>query len=280
MKIYTHMNVDLDAVCSVWAARRFRVLPHADEAEIVFVPANWPGPVPFGDLAVDVSAGGAGRKGEMESDGVVHSCFEGLVKRHASRDDQEAIRELVAFVDAQDAHGSAVRHLVPGASRASQSVLAFTGINAVLRALQSVHGGDDDAVIDAMFPILDGMLKTGRSRQRARLEAMDAERVGPVAIVVGAREYGTNAALFEDHGVRAIVYVDGFNLGVVREGAETIRADHEVIRELVAAAGEEKEWFAHSAGFLYCRGSRKSPATTASKVDQRALARAVAHVFA
>jgi len=73
----------------------------------------------------------------------------------------------------------------------------------------------------------------------------------------------------------AIVYVDGMNIGVIRRDDVSTRMDHPRIREVVETAGEAGEWFAHPAGFLYCRGSRKAPATSRSRVTARELGEAM-----
>ena len=102
MRIFTHFNVDLDAVCSVWAAKQF--VSGAAEATVEFRPANWDGAeMSEGDLAVDIAAGGRGMKGEKGENGIVHSCFASIVAGHASAEDRSALANLVRFVDAQDA---------------------------------------------------------------------------------------------------------------------------------------------------------------------------------
>jgi hypothetical protein len=55
--------------------------------------------------------------------------------------------------------------------------------------------------------------------------------------------------------------------------------DHPEICAVVEAAGEAKEWFAHTAGFLFCRGSRKARAENPSKVKPRTLAEAAAKLL-
>lgn len=282
MRIITHMNVDLDAVCSVWAARKF--VPQAGGAPIEFHPANWDGENRGMEevLILDMDAGGRGLKGEKEADGTIHSCFALVVERYASEMEREALLPLIRFVDAQDAHGSAVKFLAPEASQQAQETLSLTGINAILRALQSTNPNNDLRVVNMMGDILDGMLKTGRSRQRAEMEAAKAEILpgGKVALVINSREFGTNGFLFEKRGVKIIVYVDGNNIGVVRgDNGSALRADDPQIRTIVEAAGELDEWFAHPAGFLFCRGSRKAPATTPSQVDPRELALAAYSLF-
>jgi hypothetical protein len=280
MKIFTHFVVDLDAVCSVWAAKQF--IPGAKDAVVEFRPANWDGnDMADGDLAVDIPAGGRGTKGEKGEGGIVHSCLASIVSQYASPADQSALASLVCFVDAQDAHGSAVKFLAPEASRESQAIFAMTGLNAVLRALQAMHPRNDAIVCDRMSEILSGMLQAGRARQRAAAEADKAEILdgGKVAIVVNSREFATNGVLFEERGVRVIIYVDGNNLGAIRHSDELLRMDHAELRAVVEADGEASEWFAHSAGFLFCRGSRKAPAENPSKVNPRTLAEVAAKLL-
>jgi len=266
----------------VWAAREF--IPGARSATVEFRPANWDGNgMSENDLALDMEAGGYGMKGEKESDGTVHSCFASIVSQYASPADQEALANLVRFVDAQDSRGSAVKYLAPEASREAQDALAMTGLNAVVRALQATHPRNDAMVVERMSEILSGMLQAGRARHRAVAEVSEKAEIRPggkVAIVTNAREFATNGVLFEDHGVRVIVYVDGHNLGVIREGSETLRMDHPEIRAVVEATGELSDWFAHPAGFLFCRGSRKAPAEDPSRVDPRSLAEVASRLLA
>lgn len=279
MAIYTHYNVDLDAVASVWAVRRF--VPGMEKALVEFKPANWPGDgFHSGDMAVDINAGGLGLKGKVDPDGTVHSCFASVVASYASEEDQRALVHLVRFVDIQDAHGSTVNHLAPDLPDYSRRTLYYTGINSVLRALQEAHSRDDELVVERMSEIFDGMLAMGRSRIRAVEEAENAEVLpcGKVAITRDAQEFSTSGILFS-RGVRAVIYVDGNCLGVVRGQNETIRMDHPLIRRVVEAAGEVKEWFAHPSGFLFCRGSRKNRVSTPSQVDPFELAQAAASVL-
>ncbi len=286
-RIITHINVDLDAVCSVWAAMKF--VPRADKATIEFYPANWDEMHKYTDeflkeqlMVLDMDAGGRGLKGAKDADGTVHSCFASTVSRYGSDDEKSALEPLIRFVDAQDAHGSAVKFLAPEATQEAQEILSLTGINSVLRALQSTNPNNDLRIVHMMSEILDGMLKVGLSRQRAEKEADRAEILpgGNVAIVTNSREFGTHHVLFEKRGVKMIVYSDGYNLGIVRgDSGSTLRADDPQIRTIVEAAGELDEWFAHPAGFLFCRGSRKAPATTPSQVDPHELALAAYSLF-
>jgi hypothetical protein len=276
--IITHLGVDLDAVSSVWAAKQF--IPGARHAIVEFRPADWTPPDDFNTsehLILDMRAG---LKGDQNDEGLVHSCFAGIVRTYASKDDQTALQHLVRFIDTQDMYGSVVHHLFPDLSHTHSQMLNFTGINAVLRCLQSMNPKNDLLVYEKMSEIFSGMLKTGRARIRAIQEAMNARlfKNGAIAIVYNQREYGTNAVLFEN-GVRIIIYVDKNNIGIIRRSDERTRTDHEVFREVVASEHEEAEWFAHPSGFLYCRGSRKAPASTPSKINPVALAVAAVQIL-
>ena len=278
MKLYTHLFVDLDAVCSVRAARQF--IPGANHAALEFRPADWDGGgSAIGDIFLDIEAGGRGIKGEKAEGGVIHSCFALIVARHATPDDQSALAHLVRFVDAQDAHGDAFRFLLPAVEQQALAALAATGFNAVLSAIRNTHARNDALVVERMSEILSGMLQAGRARERAVSGADQAAILegGTVAVVVkDSDDPAINGILFDERGIRVIVYVDGDNLGITRCSGESLRMDHPRIRALVEAAGEADEWYAHPAAFLYCRGSRKAPARTRSKVDPRLLAEAAA----
>lgn len=281
-RIFTHTNMDLDACASAWAAKRFVV--GMERATIEFRPANWDGAeMTKNDVAVDMKAGGRGVKGVRDPDGTVHSAFVSILMKHASDVERGALEHLVTYVDAQDAHGNAVKYLVPGISCEVANILSFNGINAVLRALQAKHH-DDHEVLYRMSEIFDGMLKTGLARYRAMQEAEEAEILpgGKVAIVTNSREYGTNGVLFEQKGVRVVVYIDGQNLGLIRHNDEKLRMDDPEFRKVVEAAGEtisEGGWFAHDAGYLFCRGSRKAPAKGPSAVKARDLAELAARLL-
>jgi len=202
------------------------------------------------------------------------------VAEHASPEDQAALHPLVTFIDAQDSYGNAFQHLIPGIDDATLDIVSSVTVSSVLRALQSTNGNNDHSVISKMLMIFDGLFKCYKSRQAAEKEADEAELLadGQVAIVNNSRRYATNGILFK-RGVRAIVFIDDCNLGVVREGQETFRADDPRIRAVVEATGEFSEWFAHSAGFLFARGTRKAPQFTPSQVDPHDLAQALVEVI-
>ena len=270
MQLYTHRNIDLDAVASLWAVRRF-VHP---QAFIRFVDANWDGSeMCDGDTAVDIFAGNKGIKGKQDPDGTIHSCFATLVSKCCSPEEQQALAELVLYVDATD-RGNGPKNL--GATGEMAKIWSFTGINAVLRAFQSLHNCDprkDLNVSLKMFEIFNGLLINGLTRLECVKDADQAEWISPTVVINRhTQRMGTNGVLFE-RGALAVVFVDGHNMGVVREGQQTTRMDAPAVRQVING---ETGWFFHPSGFLVARGTRKAPATSPSNVDPVELAKAVA----
>lgn len=270
--IYTHVSPDLDAISSVWAVKRF--IPRFANDSVTYVSANWNGAeMADPDIAVDIEAGGRGIKGEKDADGRPHSCFAAMVKRYAPAEDQIAIKHLAAYIDAHDSYGSAIRHLAPEIEITTAETLHAVSLVSIYSIIHKKYPSD---CVDIMSTIFDGLLEKGRNRLRAEAEADLAKILpsGKVALTRNIdRNHPVNYKLFE-RGVRAVVYRFDYNIGIFRRNGDAIRMDHPDIKAVAEKAREASEWFSHPNGFLYCRGSRKAPSTTPSKVDPMDLARA------
>jgi hypothetical protein len=278
MKIFTHVSPDLDAATSVWAAQWF--VPGANKAAIIFVPANWDGTgMEKGDIAVDIEAGGKGTKGEVEANGKTHSSFASIIKQFAPQNDQTILKYLVAFIDAGDSTGNAIKVLAPNTTTVEQKSLYSTSLGMVFAAIKYNCRGNDHALVERWATILDGILNIGRNRQEAFPRACRIPVIDGVAITFNERG-AVATILFEECGARAIVYVDGNSIGVTRHLDETVRMDHPTIRAAVMETNEIDEWYAHPYGFLFCRGARKSPVKTPSKVKPENLANAIRRALA
>ncbi len=280
-RIFTHERVDLDAVCSLWAALRF--IPEARNAAVCFRPSNWDGAeMNEDDIAVDMHAGGRGMKGRKEENGTIHSCLALLVSRFASHEDQAALASLIAYVDADDVSGYPIKRLAPYLGKSARHVIEAIDLKAVLRAVnRSMHPRSDTGVVQSMFPILNGMFQDGHSKRRAIDEAKNVKRFagGLIALKENCKEPGIDQILFEE-GVWAIVFIEKMNIGILRGPDRSVRMDAPEVRKVIETAGETDEWFAHPAGFLYCRGSRTAKAVTPSKVDPLELVKALDMAFA
>ena len=259
------------------------------------------------DWALDIDVKGRGVKGFKSSEtGTVHSCFASLQTLHQAdtkgrwtNEHMAAVREFSRFVDVQDSQGYAISNFIEKAcsmteldfyvaeeygrnelfidKKALLPVMA-TGLTSVIHALASSLKSDA-ALLEAVMPIFDGFLANGLSNKRAEAEADQAEIIGDVAIVRESKEFATNGILFE-RGSRFVVFVDGNNLGITRARGETIPCANEETIQVIADSGEGwqdegGEWFAHSAGFIMARGTRKAPMESPSKIEASELATAL-----
>jgi hypothetical protein len=290
--LYTHINMDIDSMSSCWAVRKF--VPGMSNAHIIRVGADWDGKdMKPGDMAVDIFAGGLGIKGIQDPDGTVHSSFAYIVSKYVKPEDAEAIRDLVRFIDIQDAHGSVVNYMtknsmIYNSDHETRRLISLTSVGAIFRAIEARFPNDPDTVFNRMCEIFDGYLEMGgAAERRARSEAERAELFanGRVALVKDKKEKRTDHILWERH-VQVIVYVDGDNLGVLRRGegfplrdGSRFRAGHPEVKKLVRQAGELPLWFEHSKGFLFCKGSRKAPSSSRSNVNPYELVRVIENVL-
>lgn len=277
MRIFTHMGIDLDAACSVWAAREF--IPGANGAAVEFRSADWDGAgMDEDDLALDIRAGGRGLKYGKDESGGLTSCFRQVMKTYASSEDRKNLRSLIYFVDTQDVHGSAIDHMAPRLDRRTKSVIRQVTLGYVLRALQTTYPNDDSTVLKMMSDILSGMLVMARDREAMLATAKTAELISSRVALLRNSSKGASRLVFSlNQTVMAVIYEDGNNLGVIyRSGPGAKLGDLPLTMKLIADAGEADEWFCHPQGFLLCRGSRKAPVSSPSRISPRALADAVA----
>ena len=163
-KLYTHMgDWDLDAVTSCAAVLEF--VPGMSGAEIVRVSAAWNGEGMEKDaMAVDLPAGGKGIKGARDTEGKIHSALAKIVRIYRSAKDALAIKNLVDFVDCQDAYGSPVKRLLPGADSGTRGILSGSSIGAVLKAFQYANPDDSQTVFLRMREVFQGLLLLGQDR--------------------------------------------------------------------------------------------------------------------
>lgn len=266
--IYTHVNPDLDAACSVWAVRTF-IEGYAD-AGLELVPAGWDGEgMGLLDIAVDIEAGGKGIKGSPRKDGTLGSAFSDLVLMFAPEEDVEILRSVITYVQVQDSQGSVGSFLCGKATRSQiekAKIADQLGLNRIWTLFRGYWTDDLVSIGEFGDLVLRGLLLQGRGKRDVSAKADKTLVIGGQVAVVTDHYPGLNGELF-NRGVRVVVYVEGNNLGVCRRASETMRCDHPAIRKVVREAGEQDEWFSHHAGFLYCWGSRKNPRTAKSRVE-------------
>jgi len=167
MKIYTHQHVDLDAVCSVWAAWRYRA---GDEDVVVsFVPANWDGKgLTAEDLAVDLPCGIKGKG----------CAFREVLRRFVEDPAElEALEPLVQHVEFCD----------QGKIFELPSHLQIGSLSIIPLALLG-REWPDEKIIAHFLPILDGIRLWLLQRRAAERKADQCEVVkGARAVVAQVR---------------------------------------------------------------------------------------------
>ncbi len=161
--LYTHIGPDLDAHTGRCAVTRF--VPGMANAKVIYVPASWDGDgLRKGDMAIDLVAGGKGIKGHRDPDGSTHSAFAYVVNKYASKKEKEALKDLVSFVDIQDAYGSVMNYLIRHTGHDNRRICSQNSFGAVFRALDYAHPNDSETVFKRMLEIFDGYLLMGKTR--------------------------------------------------------------------------------------------------------------------
>jgi hypothetical protein len=259
IKIFTHVNVDLDAVASVWFAKRF--IYQNFKTKVFFVPAGWGGEeLGENDLALDIWAGGKGIKGEEDKDGRVHSCFKSLVKNYGDQKISKSLKGLIKYIDQKDFSGT-----IKALNRFGNDRDNFIVLYNSLKLFRVVHG-DDGIVCSRMLELFDGIFKINQSKKSFLKNIKQSViPVGKTAIVTTRDSTISARGYLFNNGYEAVIYTDQNGIGLLVKSGH--RADCKEVLEVVERAGESNEWFAHPAGYLFCRGSRKSPAKNPSKVD-------------
>lgn len=306
MIVYTHFNVDIDAMLAVWAVVRF-VLHHTkfspgtgsqSQVHIKFKSADWDGSgMTENDIAIDILAGGRGIKGDALSDNKGYgSAFAKIMYEHAPEPVREALKDMIEFVEVHDSQGGAPWKIIqPEKSRTEEErkrlnraaeMWKRTGIVTLTKSLRSGLGDDLETVM-VVGRAMDGMLKL-------RLEEMHVdEKERKEQTLAKTQWFGTKnrVALVYDggyiertillkSGARIVVSLDhgGKSAGIVRSSKVSLRMDHPYIQAVIDAASETG-WYAQPDGRSNVRGSAKAPVDTPSKVDLVALAKAAARAL-
>jgi hypothetical protein len=193
-----------------------------------------------------------GEKGRLEADGTRHAAV--LCMPEASGADPQ----LLAEVEEQDSTG-----------KVQQPRFSLARILTAIRT-DAADRGLRDAVLDrevlaVMSSIIRGLNRMYAARLQAKNQVAAAriETLGTVRIAVlpdGPMQPAVAIVLNEDHDVSASIYRTGHNLGINRYPGRA-SPDLRLLEPHLPG------WFIHSAGFLACWGSLKSPAISAPPAD-------------
>ncbi len=268
-RIFTHISPDLDALSSVWFFMRFIA---KKQLEVKFVPASWDGhDMGPHDVALDIDAGGLGFKGKKTFKGQVHSCFKSLVDQYADNETRFALKSLVKFIDRSDTYGG-VNKVGDFSKNKGYQITSFIALSLSMKAFMAVHESDH-VVMSRMMELFDGIFKINKEKLKNQKNIMkNSIVVGKTVILPESNNISARNLIF-GKGYEALIYVNGNNIGLLTKG--DLRADSPEVLQVIEDAGESREWFFHSAGYLAARGTRKDPRETGSKVDPYKLATAI-----
>ncbi len=245
--VIIHVTPDLDACMCV-------ALSGADVQAVHFVPAGAP-EIPAVCPCCGSRLSGAervldhplGEKGRLDPDGTRHAAACSMPE--AANADPRLLEE----VEEQDSTGRILQPRIP-----LPRVLAAIRTEARNRGLRGVEL--DREVVTAMTRVLRGLnlLHTARGdafevASRARIETVGGFKVA--VLPVGGQAPQVGFVLEEEFGVSCAIYADGFARGISRYPGH----NEPDLRRLTPFL---RGWFVHTAGFLACWGSRKSPATS------------------
>jgi hypothetical protein len=214
----------------------------------------------------------------------------GVIERLATDEDSILLmRRLVNYVHVCNDGYECMHNLYSGLDHGTSAILEHTSILAVYLAFKAFTGNDKTKLNRRFGLIIKGMLKNGRERLAAVRLIDEGIQVklhgdGELAMMLNVRNRLVTTVLRE-RGVRVAVVVDGMNLMVLRLGADSFRVDTQLVRDLITQVDEKvgdepDDWFAHPAGFLICKGTKKAPTKTPSAVDPELLVFAALRILA
>lgn len=244
--VIVHVKPDLDACICITLAS---ALPH----DVHFLPAGITGIPSICPCCGKQLTGKErildhplGEKGQLDTDGTRHSAAASMPEAGSANPD------LMAEVEEQDSTG-----MVKTPRFSLAGILSAIRTEASDRGLRDV--ALDRKVVSTMSRIIRGLnlLYTAQGSARELIAETRIERIGDFKIAIlppGETPPQVGIILNEEHDVSCAIYVTGFNLGITRYPGHTTPD----LRKLQPYL---PEWFIHTAGFLACWGSRKSPAT-------------------
>lgn len=219
MKLYTHINVDLDAVFSVIVEAQQNNIP-LDEEHLEFVHADVD-VVPEGCLAVDIAARKHG-----DGDSYVGGFLSDLLPE-----------EVVLEVNEHDSRGFC-----------TPRVPLATLISAVKRS-----GLSDMEIVRLFQPIVEGLMKHKEERKYADayLATLETVEIGGYRFLVQDKDIPCHISKHaSERGVVGTVYWSSNGCGIARFPGEDV-PDLSVL--------SLPNWYTDHRKFLFCYGSHKAP---------------------
>jgi len=268
MYVVTHQNVDLDAVVSAYIARLIW-----NNAERV-VTLDKIDSIPDGSqiIVLDTPIDRSLEKKIKEKNLILIAHHDHHTKAFADYPSTASI----LYKEYRKQLPEWVKYLAEAAS-ASDSGDIFKVENAGIKLFHlsgyitamRTRGYSDEAIIDEIFRIIDTYSLFLQSIAEAEKEVRaEIAKAGDYLVAkVDRMSSHSSFFLFSVKGVHFIVGRDGNNIMVMRNAILDKPNLSELKPEIEKKVGEEiKEWFFHPKGFIACRGTRKHPVNTPSKI--------------
>lgn len=248
-KIYTHLNLDLDAASSTAIAMIYYNIPIEN---VIF---TTPDIIKYTnikstDLILDIDhpQGLKGNLIEVGGQKYKTSAFTCFLEKINSKFYKKIFKNIGIFVDAVDAFSD---WTIPY-DIINNKLKDIPTLQLVFKAFKS-NTENDYELLSKWKEIFYGMIKLEVSRLEATELAKIAEWYTPdIAIIEGVGHSNIISALFNE-GAKFVIYSYKNNIGVVRQKR---------LKNINLGAYLKNylpDWFHHEAGFLSCWGSSKNP---------------------
>ncbi|MBI3981230.1 hypothetical protein HY345_04495 [Candidatus Microgenomates bacterium] len=271
--IVTHLNPDLDALCSVWLLKRF--LPGWTDAEVKFIPA---GIVKIDSLKTEegdevlVVDTGFGELDHHQSD--ERTCGAKLVWKHiqkctmparpaggynvqCTKTETRAIERLLDVVlridyDAQDI-------TMPGA--ADDFNIFLFNERQILRGYRTIYRGQSEKHLELGFTILDSVFEV----LKAKIEAEDIIKKGLMFETKWGKGIGaeTNNEMYmhlaQQLGFKVVVSKDPKRGHIRIHGLPRVGIDFTKAKQELEQRDPDATWYLHQSLSLLLNGSTANP---------------------
>lgn len=251
--IYIDQDLTLDAVVSAWALKKYR---GTNSTVIKTVDAR--SDFKVGPMEVAINLPRTARC--LRSPG--KSVFVSVIN-HCSITDSQALRNLMMYVELTVRYDNPYEVMLRKEDADNRDYFACMDLGAFFRAYKrkySMRGNEQ--TLKTMFMICNGMLHIGKNYLKAIEELSKVTKFfhGRNIALVTNPEQKVISRILLDQGVRCVIYVNGYNIGMQRNDGEKFELLNDYVKALIQKTG--KEWYRHPTGFLLAWG-----ASTANQVE-------------
>lgn len=280
MNIFIVAPHTLQTICALWALKKYN--PATLGAELKFRSHTWAlSELKSGDSVICSFHNDDTRLRVLQEKVPIYRTLEEVMLAFAPSEDRDAFEDLMLFLAKHKEHANGVRSFVRKDTPTQARIMNNTHLTAVFEALQLAQCKSNLDLFLSMSTILDGMLLR---HKRNRITARDVQSAtltpcGMVAISKHAPCNRAHTKLFETKGVRAIVFIHGYDMGVLMHPEETLPPNHLAIAKILQNNGELDDWKLSFDGKTFSWGSDSKHACCNSLVKPEELAKTLSRLL-